>query len=79
MTFGFIITACFSSYLTQDEVADFHPQASDLDYPGKLLQQQEEQQQHQEPPATEQTGLLHQNGNAVPAAVPQQHTDSQVS
>lgn len=58
----------------QDEVTNFRPQGSDLDYPGKLQQQQEQQQQ----PSSEETPLTHQNGNTPAASVPQQNTDSQV-
>ena len=58
----------------QDEVTNFRPRGSDLDYPGKLQQQQEQQQQ----PSSEQTPLTHQNGNTPAASVPQQNTDSQV-
>ena len=55
----------------QDEVTNFHPRGTDLDYPGKL-------QQRQEQSSTEQTSPTHHNGDAPAVAVPQQNTDSQV-
>ena len=57
----------------QDEVTNFRPQGSDLDYPGKLQQQQEKASS-----SSEQTPLTHQNGNTPAVSVPQQNTDSQV-
>lgn len=60
----------------QDEVNNFRPQGSDLDYPGKLQQQQEKASSSS---SSEQTPLTHQNGNTPAASVPQQNTDSQVS
>ena len=57
----------------QDEVTNFRPQGSDLDYPGKLQQQQEKASS-----SSEQTPLTHQNGNTPAASVPQQNTDNQV-
>jgi len=57
--------------MLQDEVTNFQPRGSDLDYPGKL-------QQRQDQAPTEQTPLTQQNGDAPAASVPQQNTDSQV-
>lgn len=67
----------------QDEVTNFRPRGSDLDYPAKLQQQQE--QDHQASSSTPssdqaplQAPLTNQNGNIPTASVPQQNTDSQV-
>ena len=68
----FACISCNSNKSTlQDEVSNFQPKGSDLDYPGKL-------QQRHDQAVTEQNPLTHENGNTPAAAVPQQNTDSQV-
>ena len=62
----------------QDEVTNFRPRGSDLDYPAKLQQQQEQQQPSSSSPSTDQAPPTNQNGNTPAASVPQQNTDSQV-
>ena len=57
--------------IVQDEVSNFQPKGSDLDYPGKLQQRHDQE-------ASKDTPHTPENGNTPAAAVPQQNTDSQV-